>query len=65
MPIEARKGSVLRALVLQEQRALLCPELLQISTTTKTVTTAFNELGKESKASENNINTLRVAFYRC
>lgn len=31
MPIEARKGSVLRALVLEEQRALLCPELLQVS----------------------------------
>lgn len=31
MPVEARKGSVLRALVLKEQRALLCPELLQIS----------------------------------
>lgn len=28
MPIKARKGSVLRTLVLEEQRALLCPELL-------------------------------------
>lgn len=35
MPIEARKRSVLRALVLQEQRALLCPELLQVPETTK------------------------------
>lgn len=33
MPIKARKGSVLRALVLKEQRALLCPELLQVSAT--------------------------------
>lgn len=35
MPVEAGEGSVLRALVLQEQRALLCPELLQVSKTTK------------------------------
>lgn len=28
MPIKARKGSVLSTLVLEEQRALLCPELL-------------------------------------
>lgn len=34
MPIKARKGSVLRTLVLEEQRALLCPELLQVSETT-------------------------------
>lgn len=34
MPVEARKRSVLRALVLQEQRALLCPELLQVPETT-------------------------------
>lgn len=33
MPVEARKGSMLRALVLKEERALLCPELLQISAT--------------------------------
>lgn len=32
MPVEARKGSVLRALVLKEQRALLCPELLPFPT---------------------------------
>lgn len=32
MPVEARKGSVLGTLVLQEQRALLCPKLLQVST---------------------------------
>lgn len=31
MPVKASKGSVLRTLVLEEQRALLCPELLQIS----------------------------------
>lgn len=37
MPMKARKGSVLCTLVLEEQRALLCPKLLQISeTTTKT-----------------------------
>lgn len=30
MPMKARKGSVLRTLVLEEQRALLCPELLQV-----------------------------------
>lgn len=35
MPVEARKRSVLRALVLQEQRALLCPELLQVPETTQ------------------------------
>lgn len=35
MPIKARKGSVLRTLVLKEQRALLCPELLQVSETRK------------------------------
>lgn len=50
MPVEARKGSVLRALVLEEQRALLCPELLQVSKTTKTVKMAFSELGNQSKA---------------
>lgn len=31
MPVETSKGSVLRTLVLEEQRALLCPELLQVS----------------------------------
>ena len=31
MPVKARKGSVLRTLVLEEQRALLRPELLQVS----------------------------------
>lgn len=31
MPMKASKGSVLRTLVLEEQRALLCPELLQVS----------------------------------
>lgn len=31
MPVKASKGSVLRALVLEEQRALLCPELLQVA----------------------------------
>lgn len=41
MPIEARKGSVLRALVLEEQRALLCPELLQVSKTTKNSENGF------------------------
>lgn len=35
MPIKARKGSVLRTLVLEEQRALLCPELLQVAETTR------------------------------
>lgn len=35
MPVKARKGSVLRALVLQEQRALLSPELLQVPETTR------------------------------
>ena len=35
MPVKARKGSVLRTLVLEEQRALLCPELLQVSETTR------------------------------
>lgn len=53
MPVEARKGSVLRALVLQEQRALLRPELLQVSKTTKTVKMA---VGK--KHTKYNINTL-------
>lgn len=57
MPIEARKGSVLRALVLEEQRALLCPELLQVSKTTKTMKMAFSELGNKSKAKENNISS--------
>lgn len=50
MPVEARKGSVLRALVLEEQRALLCPELLQVSKMTKTVKMALSELGDKSKA---------------
>lgn len=50
MPIEASKGSVLRALVLEEQRALLCSELLQVSKTTKSVKMAFSELGNKSKA---------------
>lgn len=63
MPIEAREGSVLRALVLEEQRALLCPELLQVSKTTKKpkknpAKIAFSELGNKPKASGNNINTL-------
>lgn len=31
VPVEARKRSVLRALVLQEQRTLLGPELLQVA----------------------------------
>lgn len=35
MPVKARKGSVLRTLVLEEQRALLCPELLQVSETSR------------------------------
>lgn len=51
MPVEARKGSVLRALVLEEQRALLCPELLQVpKTTKKTAKKAFSELGNKPKA---------------
>lgn len=35
MPVKARKGSVLRTLVLEEQRALLSSELLQVSETTR------------------------------
>lgn len=35
MPMKASKGSVLRTLVLEEQRALLRPELLQVAATWK------------------------------